>query len=185
VVFVIEGNQIHVASTNSSISYVCHCQSGNLLSARAMRILNKDTYLVSCKEHQRCGDRRFLPRAFTNYTINGTAATSNTTTHTATSLRWPKVLYSCRLQPSATSTASSGEAGEQWGDDNRHLDIVVNAAPMVTALWDFEHDNPSALSGLILNGVQGRIPSTDQRRVYHLHCTIWAMFARAHQRCPR
>jgi hypothetical protein len=45
------------------------------------------------------------------------------------------------------------------GDNNQHLGIVVNRTK-VTALWDFEHVDPSALSGLILNGVQGRIPST-------------------------
>lgn len=157
---VIEGNQNHVASTNSSISMFVIAKSGKFAVRTSDAQLNKDTYLrIPVKSTSDVVTVVSYP-GYHNYTINGTAATSNTTTHTATSAEVAQGFV--QLQATATSYLYSVKVVQQVssGETTTGTSTSSSSGTQVTALWDFEHVNPSALSGLILNGVQGRIPST-------------------------
>ena len=141
----IEGDQDHVASTNSSINMFVIAKSGKFAVRTSDVQVNANTYLRI--PVQSTSDKVTIVSypGYYNYSINGTAANANTYTYTATSSDVSQGF----VQVQATSTCYLYS-----------VKVVQKVSTAVTALWDFQNVNPSTLSGLSIEGKQGHIPST-------------------------
>ena len=141
----IEGAQDHVASTNSSINMFVIAKSGKFAVRSSDAQLNANTYMrIPVKSTSDVVTVVSYP-GYYNFKINGTQATSNTTTHTATS---------SEVSKGYVEIASLGNCYLY------SVKVVQKVNTSVTALWDFQNVNPSTLSGLTIEGKQGHIPST-------------------------
>jgi pectate lyase/pectin methylesterase-like acyl-CoA thioesterase len=141
----IEGTQQHVASNNSNVQMFVIAKSGKFSVRTSDVQVNANTYLrVPVKSTSDVVTIVSYP-GYYNFKINGTAATANTTNHTATASE----VSNGFVEIAATATCYLYS-----------IKVVQKVSTAVTALWDFANVNPSALSGLAIEGKQGHIPST-------------------------
>ena len=122
----IEGAQKSVASTNSSISMFVIAKSGKFAVRTSDVQLNAKTYLrIPVKSTSDVVTVVAYP-GYANFKINGKAATSNTTTHTATSSELTKgyveiaatsttYLYSVKVVQKTSSSSGSSSGGSSSG----------------------------------------------------------------------
>ncbi len=141
----IEGTETHVASSNSSINMFVIAKSGKFAVRTSDVQMNANTYLRIPVQSTKDVITIVSYPGYHNYTINGTAATANTTTHTATASE----VTQGYVQVQATSTTYLYS-----------IKLVQTVSNTTTATWDFQNVNPSALSGLTIEGTSGHIPST-------------------------
>lgn len=144
----IEGTQDHVASNNSSINMFVIAKSGKFAVRTSDAQLNANTYMRIPVQSTSDVVTIVSYPGYYNFTVNGTAATGNTTTHTATSSEVSQGF----VEVKATSTCYLYSV--------KVAQKIAASTSGTVALWDFENVNPSSLSGLAIEGKQGHIPST-------------------------
>lgn len=157
----IEGSQDHVASNQSGIQMFVIAKSGKF-AVRANDVqVNANTYLRIPVKSTADVVTVVANGGYYHFKIGAKAATSNTTTYTATSSDVSKgyvelaatetsYIHSIKVvQNNAGSSSSSTTQTESQTSTTK-----------ATAKWDFANVNPSSLSGLTIEGKQGRIPST-------------------------
>lgn len=146
----IEGDQDHVASTNSSIKMFVIAKSGKFAVRTSDVQVNANTYLRIPVQSTSDVVTIVSYPGYYNYSINGTAATANTTTHTATSSE----VSAGFVQVQATSTCYlySVKVVQQVASSS--------SGTTATAKWDFENVNPSSLSDMHIEGTSGHVAST-------------------------
>ena len=124
----IEGAQQHVVSNNSSIKMFVIAKSGKFAVRTSDVQVNAGTYLrVPVQSTSDVVTVVSYP-GYYNFKINGTAATANTTTHTATSGEVSKGY----VEIAATATCYLYS-----------IKVVQKVSTTATALWDFQNVNPS------------------------------------------
>lgn len=157
----IQGGQDHVGSDQSGISMFVIAKEGKFHCHDNMVQVNaKTTLRVPVKSTKDVVTVTSFPN-YHAFTVGGATVTADVTSHTATADEVSKgyvaiaaqsTTYLLKLQVVQNASTS--------GSSTQTNTTTTVTAKKITALWDFQHVNPSALSGLTIQGKQGHIPST-------------------------
>ena len=128
----IEGTETHVASSNSSINMFVIAKSGKFAVRTSDVQMNANTYLRIPVQSTKDVITIVSYPGYHNYTINGTAATANTTTHTATASEVTQGYV--QVQATSTTYLYSIKLVQAIGLDDANQSIGISRVSRISAL---------------------------------------------------